>query len=81
MQVKAIVSLKDGVLDPQAKAIYHALHSCGFSMLKDIKLAREITLELDTDDEATALRIVDEMCKELLANLVIEDYRVQRPQL
>lgn len=79
MQVKAIVSLKDGVLDPQAKAIYHALYSYGFSMLKDIKLAREITLELDTDDEATALRVVDEMCKELLANLVIEDYRVQRP--
>ena len=79
MQVKAIVSLKDGVLDPQAKAICHALHSYGFSMLKDIKLAREITLELDTDDEVTALRVVDEMCKELLANLVIEDYRVQRP--
>ncbi|RDU53301.1 phosphoribosylformylglycinamidine synthase, purS protein [Helicobacter sp. MIT 00-7814] len=78
MQIKAVVSLKNGVLDPQAKAIHHALNAHGFESLKGVRLAREIVLDLDITDEAQALKIAKEMCEELLANLVIEEYQIER---
>ncbi|MGI0406313.1 phosphoribosylformylglycinamidine synthase subunit PurS [Helicobacter himalayensis] len=78
MQIKAVVSLKNGVLDPQAKAIHHALNTHGFESLKGVRLAREILLDLDIVDEAQALKIAKEMCEELLANLVIEEYQIER---
>lgn len=74
MKIKVLVSLKEGVLDPQAKAIFHALHSHGFSQIQDVKLSKEIILELNSNDQAQAQSLAKEMCEELLANVVIEDY-------
>lgn len=77
MKAKVIVTLKEGVLDPQAKAIYHALHSYGFACVKDIKLSKEIMIDLQGDDETKAQSSVQEMCEILLANTVIEDFKIE----
>ena len=75
MKVQVHVSLKPGVLDPQGRAIHHALEGLGFDGVSDVRVGREIALEVadDTSDEA-----LDEMCRKLLANTVIENYRVEK---
>lgn len=75
MKVRVLVSLKNGVLDPQGKAIEHALGSLGFAGVGDVRVGKTIDLELadDTSDAA-----IDEMCRKLLANTVIENYRIER---
>lgn len=70
------VGLKEGVLDPQAKAIYNALKSLGFSNIKDVKLCKQIVLELNNNDKEQALSEAKKMSEELLANMVIEDYKI-----
>ena len=76
MKVHVHVTLKPGVLDPQGRAIAHALGSLGFDGVRDVRAGKVIELDLaDGVDEAA----VDRMCRELLANTVIEDYRVERP--
>lgn len=74
--MKAIVTvkLKEGVLDPQGKAITHALHSLGFHNATDTRVGKTIEITLNETDRAHAEKIVAEMCEELLANTVIEDY-------
>jgi len=76
---KAIVNvfLKEGVLDPQGKAAHHALDSLGFEGVKDVRIGKQIVLQLDTDDKAKAEAEVKEMCETLLANTVIEDYTIE----
>ena len=76
MEIKALITLKNGVLDPQAKAIHHALLAHNFSSVKDVKIAKQIVLELASDDKSSAIAEVEKMCQELLANTVIEDYQV-----
>jgi phosphoribosylformylglycinamidine synthase len=71
------VYLKQGVLDPQGKAAHHALDSLGFEGVKDVRIGKQIVLELDTDDEAKAKEEVTQMCETLLANTVIEDYDIE----
>lgn len=75
MKVQVHVSLKPGVLDPQGRAIHHALEGLGFSGIQDVRSGRLIELEVDdtVTDEA-----LDEMCRKLLANMVIENYRIER---
>ena len=75
MKVQVHVSPKPGVLDPQGRAIHHALEGLGFDGVADVRVGREIALEVadDTSDEA-----LDEMCRKLLANTVIENYRVEK---
>lgn len=75
MKVRVLVSLKPGVLDPQGRAVHHALEGLGFAGVQDVRIGRAIELDLtdDTDDEA-----IDRMCRQLLANLVIEDYSFER---
>ncbi|WP_425228386.1 phosphoribosylformylglycinamidine synthase subunit PurS [Sphingomonas sp.] len=75
MKLRIIVTLKPGVLDPQGRAIQHALSSLGFGGVNDVRAGKLLELDVrdDTDDAA-----VDRMCRELLANTVIEDYRVER---
>ena len=75
MKVRVYVSLKNGVLDPQGRAIQHSLEGLGFSGVKDVRAGRLIELDVDdgVSDEA-----LDEMCRKLLANQVIENYRVER---
>ncbi len=71
------VFLKEGVLDPQGKATHHALDSLGFEGVKDVRIGKQIVLQLDTDDKAKAEAEVKEMCETLLANTVIEDYNIE----
>jgi phosphoribosylformylglycinamidine synthase PurS subunit len=77
MKAKVIITLKKGVLDPQGKAIGHALHSLDFSGVGDVRQGKYIELELAEQDPAEARRVVEEMCRRLLANTVIEDYSVE----
>jgi phosphoribosylformylglycinamidine synthase PurS subunit len=75
MKVRVSVSLKNGVLDPQGRAIHHALEGLGFAGVSDVRAGRLIELEVDDSVTDAAL---DEMCKKLLANMVIENYRIER---
>ena len=74
--MKAIVNvyLKEGVLDPQGKAVQHALSTMGFNDVKEVRVGKQIVLELSAKDEATAKAEVEKMCETLLANTVIENY-------
>ncbi|KQM98877.1 MULTISPECIES: phosphoribosylformylglycinamidine synthase subunit PurS [unclassified Sphingomonas] len=75
MKLRIVVTLKNGVLDPQGKAIEHALGSLGFSGVEDVRVGKLIELDVaDDTDDAT----IDAMCRKLLANTVIENYRVER---
>jgi len=75
MKVRVHVSLKNGVLDPQGRAIHHALEGMGFAGINDVRAGRLI--ELDVTDSVTDGEI-DAMCHKLLANQVIENYRIER---
>ena len=63
-------------LDPQGKAIQQTLNGMGFSDVKDVRQGKYFDIETNETDETKAKNIVDEMCKKLLANLVIEDYKI-----
>jgi phosphoribosylformylglycinamidine synthase PurS subunit len=70
------ITLKHGVLDPQGKAIHHALDTLGFQGVEDVRMGKLIEMELADGHSAAALEAeVKEMCERLLANTVIEDYR------
>lgn len=75
MKVRIYVSLKPGVLDPQGRAVHHALEGLGFSGVDDVRIGR--TVELTVDD-ATSDEALDDMCQKLLANMVIENYRIEK---
>lgn len=77
MRAVVNVKLKDGVLDPQGKAVSHALGSLGFNSVTQVRIGKQIVLELDGSDEAKAREDVTVMCEELLANTVIEDYEIE----
>ena len=75
MKLRIIVTLKPGVLDPQGRAIQHALGGLGFDGVRDVRAGKLLELDVaDGADDAT----IDAMCRQLLANTVIEDYRVER---
>lgn len=74
MKARITITLKNGVLDPQGKAIGHALGSLGFNGVGDVRQGKYIEIELDEDDKAKAERQVEQMCEQLLANMVIENY-------
>jgi phosphoribosylformylglycinamidine synthase len=76
MKARVHVTLKNGVLDPQGKAIGHALGSLGFSGVGEVRQGKFIELELAETDAAKAKAKVKDMCEQLLANTVIEDYRI-----
>lgn len=77
--MKAIinVSLKAGVLDSQGKAVHHALDSLHFKNVNDVRVGKQIILQLDETDKTKAKEEVTKMCEELLANTVIEDYEIE----
>lgn len=77
MKARVHVTLKNGVLDPQGKAIQHALGSLGFDGVDDVRQGKYIELDLSTTDKAAAEANVEEMCKNLLANMVIENYSIE----
>ena len=78
MKTRVYVTLKNGVLDPQGRAIHHALESLGFAGVNDVRAGKLIELELD---ESVADGEIDEMCRRLLANTVIENYRIEREEV
>ena len=76
MKAKVHVTLKTGVLDPQGKAIGHALESLGFEGIGDVRQGKFIELDLDETDPDRARARIGEMCEKLLANTVIENYSI-----
>ena len=75
MKVRVFVSLKNGVLDPQGRAIHHAIEGLGIHGVNDVRAGKMIELDVDatvTDDH------LETMCRQLLANTVIENYRIER---
>ena len=76
MKVKVIVTLKEGVLDPQGKAIQQTLNGMNFSEVNKIRQGKYFDIEVNLENEKKAKDKVEEMCKNLLANLVIEDYKI-----
>ncbi len=77
MKVVVNVSLKEGVLDPQGKAVHHALGSLGFNEVKDVRIGKRIVLDIEGNDKKDIENRVKSMCEELLANTVIEDYFIE----
>jgi phosphoribosylformylglycinamidine synthase subunit PurS len=76
MKIRVDIMLKDGVLDPQGKAISHALCTLGFLGIQDVRIGKTVVLDIDAPDVATATATAKTMAEKLLANLVIEDFRV-----
>jgi phosphoribosylformylglycinamidine synthase PurS subunit len=75
MKARVFVTLKPGVLDPQGKAIHHALEGLGFDGIKEVRQGKMIELDLAAD---TGEDEIEEMCRKLLANTVIENFRIER---
>jgi phosphoribosylformylglycinamidine synthase len=78
MKVRVFVTLKHGVLDPQGKAIHHALEGLGFAGVNDVRAGKLIELDLADDVHDSE---IEEMCRQLLANIVIENYRIERSEV
>ena len=77
MKAKIHITLKNGVLDPQGKAIANALHNLGFNGVGDVRQGKYIEVELKEKDPAKAKQEVNAMCSKLLANTVVENYRYE----
>jgi phosphoribosylformylglycinamidine synthase len=75
MKIRVYVTLKNGVLDPQGKAIHHALEGLGFAGISDVRAGKLIELDVA---KSVGEEQVEEMCKKLLANTVIENFRIER---
>jgi phosphoribosylformylglycinamidine synthase subunit PurS len=71
------ISLKNGVLDSQGKAVHHALDSLHFEGIKDVRVGKQIILKIDNEDHDKVRADVTQMCEDLLANTVIEDYDIE----
>lgn len=77
MKIVVNVSLKNGVLDSQGKAVHHALNSIGFGNVDNVRVGKQIIFDLNESDETKARDDVTKMCEDLLANTVIEDYSIE----
>ena len=80
MKISAIITLKDNVLDPQGKVIQQTLNGMGFNSINEIRQGKYFEIDVKENDINKAKEIVDEMCKKLLANLVIENYKIIETQ-
>ena len=79
MQAIVNIILKDGVLDPQGRAISHSLNDLGFNEVTDVRVGKQILLEIDENDPTRLRQRVARMCETLLSNTVIEDYSIVIP--
>jgi phosphoribosylformylglycinamidine synthase subunit PurS len=77
MKVVVNVFLKDGVLDPQGKAVHHALGTLHYDGVKEVRIGKQIVLDIDENDETKALEMVTQMCETVLANTVVENYTIE----
>ena len=80
LKISVTVTLKKDVLDPQGKVILQTLNGMGMENLKNLRQGKYFEIEIDEDDPSNAEKKIDDMCKKLLANLVIEDYKVSKIQ-
>ena len=80
MKARVHVTLKNGVLDPQGKAIGHSLNRLGFAEVGDVRQGKFIELEIAETDKTKAKARLDEMCRKLLANTVIENFHIDRTE-
>ena len=76
MKVSVIITLKKDVLDPQGKVIHQTLDGMGFENLNEVRQGKYFEIDVKEDDKKKAREQVEEMCKKLLANLVIENYKI-----
>ena len=76
MKICAIITLKRDVLDPQGKVIHQALDGMGFKGIDEVRQGKYFEINVKENDPIRAKEIVEDMCKKLLANLVIEDYKI-----
>ena len=76
MKFSITITLKKDVLDPQGKVVQNTLINLGMNSLKTVRQGKYFEIEVDETDQAKAEKKVDEMCKKLLANLTIEDYKI-----
>jgi phosphoribosylformylglycinamidine synthase len=76
-KVKVYISPKKGILDPQGKAVESALKSLGYKKVSNVRIGRYVEFEMTDDRRLTTERQIDEMCKKLLANPIIEDFRFE----
>ena len=76
MKVSAIITLKKDVLDPQGKVIHQALEGMGYKNVEEVRQGKYFEIDVKENDPNKAKEIVEEMCKKLLANLVIENYKI-----
>ena len=77
MLAKIYITLKKDVLDPQGSVIANSLRSLGFNNIEDVRQGKFIEVKLNTENKETANKQLNQMCEKLLANLVIEDYKVE----
>jgi phosphoribosylformylglycinamidine synthase len=77
MKAKIFVTLKNGILDPQGRAIQQSLHTLGFATVEDVRLGKFMELDLNETEALSAEKQIKAMCEKLLANTVIEDYRYE----
>ena len=77
MLAKVYITLKKDVLDPQGSVIANSLKSLGFNGIESVRQGKYIEIKLNTKNKDTAIKQLNEMCERLLANLVIEDYKVE----
>ncbi len=77
MRVKIFISFKEGVLDPQGKAVERSLHSLGYEEVRDVRMGKYLEIELEASSREAAEARIREMCDKLLANPVMEDYRFE----
>ena len=80
MKVSAIITLKKDVLDPQGKVIHQALDGMGFEKINEVRQGKYFEIDVSENDPNKAKAIVEEMCKKLLANLVIENFKIIETQ-
>ncbi len=77
MKIIVNIQLKEGVLDPQGKAVHHALLALQFNEVQNVRVGKQIVLDIKDADKKETLKRVEEMCEELLANTVIETYEIE----
>ena len=80
MKISAIITLKKDVLDPQGKVIHQALDGMGFENISEVRQGKYFEIDVNENDPNKAKAVVEEMCKKLLANLVIENFKIIETQ-
>ena len=78
MKISVIITLKKDVLDPQGKVVENTLQNMGMNTLKSLRQGKYFEVEISENDEKKALNLIDGMCKKLLVNLIIEDYKINK---